>query len=453
MESRLSAVAQQKKGRPNLRQGARAVESCWRRLTSLFSAPFSRPSCPFSSFELPPQIQRMTASRHATRLDSIYGRRAQESRQFAVKEKNRLSRGGPGVVTLTGQDGQPFAPYTNLDGMVFQAAVRAARRVGQRILVASLLRDPGIQLLHRPALQTIVDVAAGVMSVFGKPFESPLEKSAAHANTINRNVIAQQFLQHRIVVIHIEFGPVHAIRNQENNLAAFAVAILQQLSRGIHRVVQRFGRLALDVRKSSRDVRRVPHCGVAVDRGAVIAGWTRRTSGSLLVEMRALQLGEQFVLVADETLARVEELVKAAYPGFIVEAQAGNNGTKAVPNLLGVLGFQIVVDEHDHGNGNHIRPEGGDSLLDVVFKNAKFVPPKVWDEPSPHVLHRHGDDNLIHRNPDPRLHAALLQGGWRILCRRSAAGAVLRRLRLELSDRRASSSTAAINTVFRRLFI
>jgi len=59
------------------------------------------------------------------------------------------------------------------------------------------------------------------MSVFGKPFESPLEKSAAHANTINRNVIAQQFLQHRIVVIHIEFGPVHAIRNQENNLAAF----------------------------------------------------------------------------------------------------------------------------------------------------------------------------------------------------------------------------------------
>src|SRR2546430_7198729 len=27
---------------------------------------------------------------------------------------------------------------------------------------------------------------------------------------------------------------------------------------------------------------------------------------------------------------------------------------------LGILGFQVVVDEHDHGNGNHIRPEGGD---------------------------------------------------------------------------------------------
>ena len=151
--------------------------------------------------------------------------------------------------------------------------------------------------------------------------------------------------------------------------------------------------------------------------------------------MRALQLGEEFVLVADETLAWVEELVKAAYPGFIVQAQAGNNGTKAVRNLLGILGFQVVVDEHDHGNGNHIRQEGGDSLFDVVLKNAKFVPPKVWDEPPSHVLHRHGDDNLIHRNPDPRLHSGVLRGGRRILRRRSAGGAVLRRLRLQLSER------------------
>src|ERR1700674_4717122 len=152
--------------------------------------------------------------------------------------------------------------------------------------------------------------------------------------------------------------------------------------------------------------------------------------------MRALQFGEEFVLVADETLARVEELVKAAYPGFIGETQAGNNGPKAIPNLLGIPGFQIVVDEHDHGNGNHIRSEGGNSLFDVVFKNAKFISPQVWDESPPQVLHRHGDDNLFHGNPDPRLHAALLRGRWRILRRGSAAGAVLRRLRLQLSERR-----------------
>lgn len=62
-------------------------------------------------------------------LDLIYGRSAEESRQFALK-KTGLSRCGPGVVTLAGQDGKPFAPYTDLDGMVFRAAVRSAGGVG-----------------------------------------------------------------------------------------------------------------------------------------------------------------------------------------------------------------------------------------------------------------------------------------------------------------------------------
>ena len=63
-------------------------------------------------------------------LDLIYERSRQESRQYCRKMKNRLSRCGPGVITLAGQDGKPFAPYTDLDGMVFRAAVRSAGRVG-----------------------------------------------------------------------------------------------------------------------------------------------------------------------------------------------------------------------------------------------------------------------------------------------------------------------------------
>src|SRR5437016_11692625 len=123
-------------------------------------------------------------------LDLIYGRSAEESRQFALK-KTGLSRCGPCVVTLAGQDGKPFAHYPDLDSMVFHAAVRSARRIRQRVLVAGLFRNPGIQPLHRPALQTIVDIAARVMSVFGKPFEPPLEKSAAHANSVNRDIVAK----------------------------------------------------------------------------------------------------------------------------------------------------------------------------------------------------------------------------------------------------------------------
>src|SRR6267143_2048809 len=291
--------------------------------------------------------------------------------------------------------------------MILRAAVRAAGRVRQRVLVAGLFRVPGIQLFHRPGFQAVVDVAARVVSVFGKPFESPVEESAAHA-----------------------------IRNQENNLPAFSVAILQQLRRGIHRIVQRFGRLALNVNKPSRDVRRVPDCGVTVDRGPVINWWARRRYRGLLVEMRALQLGEEFVLVAGKSFARVEELVKAAYPGLIVLAQPANNGNKTFPDLLGVLGFQVVVDQHDHGNGDHIRSEKGDFLLDVVFENAKFVLAQVRDEPPRHILYCDGANDLSYRDPDPRLRAALLRGGWRLLRRGSATSAFLSPLRLRLSEKR-----------------
>src|SRR5260370_23319285 len=109
--------------------------------------------------------------------------------------------------------------------------------------------------------------------------------------------------------------------------------------------------------------------------------------------MSELQLGEEFVLVADETLAWVEELVKAAYPGLIVEAQAGNNPAKAVPDLLGVLRFQVVVDEHAHGNENRIRPEAGHFLFVVLFKHAKFLSPHFFDEPSPHLVHPPGGES------------------------------------------------------------
>jgi len=61
----------------------------------------------------PPQIQRMTASRPATRLDSIYGRRAmrKSQRQFAGKRKNR-SIGCPGVVTPHGSGWSALRAFT-----------------------------------------------------------------------------------------------------------------------------------------------------------------------------------------------------------------------------------------------------------------------------------------------------------------------------------------------------
>src|SRR5258708_12992111 len=97
--------------------------------------------------------------------------------------------------------------------MIIRAAVRAAGRVGQRVLVAGLFRDPGIQLLHRPAFQTIVDVAARVVIVLGKPFESPVKASAAHANTVDRDVVAKALLLRYIVIVTSPFLPVSTSPN------------------------------------------------------------------------------------------------------------------------------------------------------------------------------------------------------------------------------------------------
>src|SRR5260370_16396385 len=85
------------------------------------------------------------------------------------------------------------------------------------------------QLRHRPAFQAIVNVAAGVMGIFRKAFEFPFEKSAPHTDTVNRDVVAQELLQYRVVVIHVDLWPVDPVRNQKNNLTPLAsrVAVFQ----------------------------------------------------------------------------------------------------------------------------------------------------------------------------------------------------------------------------------
>src|SRR2546422_6732713 len=56
--------------------------------------------------------------------------------------------------------------------------------------------------------------SSDLMSVLGKAFEFSFEKSAAHADTVNPDVVAQQLLQHRVVVIHVELWPVDPVRNR-----------------------------------------------------------------------------------------------------------------------------------------------------------------------------------------------------------------------------------------------
>ncbi len=222
------------------------------------------------------------------------------------------------------------------------------------------------------------------MGVFGKPFESSFEKGAAHADSVDGNVVAKQFLQHRVVVIHIELWAVDAIGNQKNNLAALAVRItvLQQLGCSIDCVVQRFGRLAFDVYIRAGHIRRISGRGVPVNRRAIRDGRARRSRGGFLVQARPFQLREQLVLVAEETFAGMKALVETADPSFIVQTQTGNNGTKTLFYLPGIPGIQVVINQHDHGNRNRLGNKGSDFLLDVILEDTKFIPTKIGDEPS-----------------------------------------------------------------------
>src|SRR5256886_2526713 len=296
--------------------------------------------------------------------------------------------------------------------MVFQAAVRSAGRIGQRVLVASLFRNSGVQLLHRLALHSIVDIASRIVRVFGKAFESSFEIGAAHANSVNGNVVAEQFLQHGVVVIHIELWPVDAVGNQKNNLPALAlwITVFQQLGCGVDRIVQCLGRLALEIRQTSGDIRRITDGGMSVNRRVIGDGRARRSRGGGAVQARSLQFRKQLVLVAEEAFARVKALVEAANPGFISQTQSGNNRAETWLYLPGVPGIQVVINQHNHGDGNRLGNKGSDFLLDVILEDAKFIPAKGGNEPAGSIFNGDWDDALVNRNADGGW-TALLSGG------------------------------------------
>ena len=149
--------------------------------------------------------------------------------------------------------------------------------------------------------------------------------------------------------------------------------------------------------------------------------------------MRPLQLGEESVLVADETFPHVEKLVKSADEGLIVQGQAGNHGPQIFTNLLGILRFQVVVNQQNHGNGNRFRSEVNDLLFDGILEDSKFVSPQVGDQPPGPVLHGDGHHNLVDRESNSALPVLLRKRG-RVLSRSSGGSARLGPLRTKLGE-------------------
>ena len=141
-------------------------------------------------------------------------------------------------------------------------------RIGQSVLIAGLFGDAGVELFHGGALGGEVDVAAGIVSVVHQAAEAALEIGAADGHAVDGDVVAQQFLDGFFIAVGVGADAVGSIGDQENNFAAFAAAIFQELGGAVDSVVEGLGALPFDLVYAAGDLRSVAGGGVAVDGGA-----------------------------------------------------------------------------------------------------------------------------------------------------------------------------------------
>ena len=102
-------------------------------------------------------------------------------------------------------------------------------------------------------------------------------------------------------------------------------------------------------------------------------------------------------------------LIKSADKSFVAGAHSPHNGAQAGLDLVGVLAFQVIVNQDDHGDGVSSAAKEVILLLDIVIKNTEFVLVQVGYQVAAAVLHCHqddhrggGDDDLGRSLPWPR---------------------------------------------------
>src|SRR5580698_3157020 len=111
----------------------------------------------------------------------------------------------------------------------------------------------------------------------------------------------------------------------------------------------------------------------------------------------------------------MEKLVEAANEGFVEVAHAADDGIEAVLDFFRILRFQIVVDQNDHRKRESLGREHIDSLLDVVFQNAKFVFAEIGYQAAGAVFYGDGQDHQVGVNSNlcPRIAQPRQVRRWR----------------------------------------
>ncbi len=173
------------------------------------------------------------------------------------------------------------------------------------------------------------------------------------------------------VCMAVELGPVQAIGDQKDDLAAIGSAIMKQLSGGMDGVIKSFGWAGPQV--SRRRLGWFAHA----ER---MARWRRNerdgaSSRRAAVFLGVLQVRPELVEVAAESFRWIERQVETADEGFVAGTDSGGDGSQSGSHLCGILRFQIVVDEDNQRERKGFSSENFDGLVDFIVEDVELVFP------------------------------------------------------------------------------
>jgi hypothetical protein len=131
------------------------------------------------------------------------------------------------VVAPAGLDGDGSSCGANFYPVVSRVAVVALGHVGQGVLVAGLFRDLGIEPFHGTASRGVVDVAARVAPVIDEAGKFARGNDADDGQAVDGDVVVKEGIEGVGVGEVVELGAVHAIGDQEDDLAATCSAIMK----------------------------------------------------------------------------------------------------------------------------------------------------------------------------------------------------------------------------------
>src|SRR5215467_9050411 len=338
-----------------------------------------------------------------------------------------LSRRDGRIVALARADIQALTANTDLHSVIFLAAVVAARIVHERV-----------QFLETVAFCRIVAVAAGIVRIRLQSRELPFEIPAAYADAVYRDIVAKQLLYRIAVGVDVGLAVV-AVGDEEDDLAAVAAAVLQQLCRFKNRIVQGLaGPVGKNRRRTGSDRRAGAGGRLPVDGGPAgehAPSSRRRRRGAAVVDSRPVQLGEELVLIAGKAFARMKVHIEAANEGFVAGAEPRYNSREARFHLPGVLRFQIVVQQDDRGEGERFRGKIFHPLLHLVVENAEIGACQVGNQAPGPVLYRDRQDHKVHVDTERALAVGRRHRVRPVVLRGRGGGRFPRRRRVHLGNR------------------